>query len=103
MTDSSGISLALLGGYTAGTTTIILFRQARTDGESHDGMMELVNRGRAVRPVTSEKLMLDVESGDWNRYADLPVGAEFVLGGETWVKQHPDYMAELLSRPLYAH
>lgn len=99
------IDLRLLGGYSNETVTIVLFRQIKvaTNAEVGDGLMELVNKGRSVRPVTDEKLMLDVESGDWTRYADLATGTEFVLGGKRWIKHDPDDIAQLLRSRLYAH
>ena len=97
------IRLHLLGGYSRGRKTIILFRfpiDGSTDAK--DGMMELLPGSMAVRPVTDEKLMIDVESGDWDRYADLTVGTVFALGGRRWVKRDPDDLAKRLRRPLNA-
>ena len=98
------IELRLLGGYSRGWRTIVLFRYVppTADRELQDGMMEILADGRTVRPVEDVNLMLDVESGDWDRYARLPVGTKFLLGGVVWTKRDPDSIAGKLRKPMIA-
>jgi hypothetical protein len=96
------IELRLLGGYTRGRRTIVLFRFPIDSADATDGMLEILADGRTVRPVEDITLMLDVESGDWDRYADLPVGTSFMLGGVIWTKRHPDSIAKKLQGPMFA-
>jgi hypothetical protein len=101
-TGPERIELRLLGGYSRGRRTIVLFRFPIDSDEATDGMMEILSDGRTVRPVQDVRLMLDVECGDWDRYADLPVGTEFMLGGVIWTKRHPDSIAKKLRSPMFA-
>ena len=96
------LELILLGGYSSGKKTIVLFRyDGPCEDVQHDGSMELLAHHN-IRPVTDARLALDVESGDWNRYADLPVGTRFTLGRKVWTKRSPDDLAKRLSEPLFA-
>jgi hypothetical protein len=84
----------LLGGYAAGRITIVLFRFPEYDGDpKKDAAFQLLAGGNG-KPVDVERYALDVDSDDWDHFADLPVGTRFRLGGRMWAKLDPDELAK---------
>jgi hypothetical protein len=102
--ESSGLTFKVWHQFGPAREGIILFRFP-IDGsaEAKDGMMELLRDNKSVRPVVDDLLMLDVESGDWDRFAELPNNFTFRLGDHTWKKLPIEYVSKMVvDKELFA-
>jgi hypothetical protein len=90
--------LILLGGYAYDRTTIVIYREpGQKEGEWRDGLMELRRNG-LVRPAKCKRLAIDLASGDFARFDQLPDHYQFLLGNRWWRKLPIAQLAKRLQR-----